>query len=448
MSNEEYEIISHEEYEALSETAKQNFVLLDENQIDEISNEKLRSYVKRAAKNVIKHGVVAGAKTVLTAVGQHAVPDSIDPRDNIDKMFKRTAYMQKAQAKLNKRKNTNEEYCEDIEESIASDTLKPGSRPDDNPKSKIEFMQRTLGVMNGMKKEDLSKFYNDVIAQIGKEADSLPAGASADANQGSIDMKTGKGPKTKDPMPKLSVKEDVEEMFDGQDLSEEFKDKASTLFEAAVTARISLEVAKLEEQFEESLEEAKTEITESLEKGLDTYLDYVVEKWMEDNQVAIESALRNEIMEEFIGGLKNLFAENYIEMPEEKINVVESLANKVEELEAALAESINENAELKDIVAESVRHDVLNGLAEGLTMTQAEKFFALAEGINFDGDLDVYAKKLSVVKEQYFSKKSPTTAVNIEEETFEGDIGIPQATVSTDPSVSKYVQAISRTIKK
>jgi hypothetical protein len=341
---------------------------------------------------------------------------------------------------------TNE--VKNIEESVASETLKAGSRPDDNPKSKIEFMQRTLGVMNGMRKEDLSKFYHDVIAQIGKEADYLPGGATADANQSSIDMKTGKGPKTKDPMPKLSVKEDVEEMFDGQDLSEEFKDKASTLFEAAITARISLEIAKLEEQFEESLEEVKTEITESLEKGLDTYLDYVVEKWMEDNQVAIESALRNEIMEEFIGGLKNLFAENYIEMPEEKIDVVESLANKVEELEAALAESINENAELKDIVAESVRHDVLNDLAEGLTMTQAEKFFALAEGINFDGDLDVYAKKLSVVKEQYFSKKSPTTAVNIEEETFEGDIGIQQATVSTDPSVSKYVQAISRTIKK
>jgi hypothetical protein len=341
---------------------------------------------------------------------------------------------------------TNE--VEKIDESIASETLKAGSRPDDNPKSKIEFMQRTLGAMNGMKKEDLTKWYTQAMALIGKEADSLPAGATADANQGSVDMKTGKGPKTRDAMPKLSVREDVEEMFDGQDLSEEFKDKASTLFEAAVTARISLEVAKLEEQYEEKLEEAKTEITESLEKGLDTYLDYVVEKWMEDNKVAIESALRNEIMEEFIGGLKNLFAENYIEMPEEKIDVVESLANKVEELEAALAESINENAELKDIVAESVRHDVLNDLAEGLTMTQAEKFFALAEGIDFDGDLDVYAKKLSVVKEQYFSKKSPTTAVNIEEETFEGDVGTSTATVSVDPSVGKYVQAISRTIKK
>jgi hypothetical protein len=218
------------------------------------------------------------------------------------------------------------------EASIAADTLKPGSRTEADPKSKIEFMQRTLGIMNGMKKEDLSKFYHDVIAQIGKEADSLPAGASADANQGSVDMKTGKGPKTRDAMPKLSVREDVEEMFDGQDLSEEFKDKASTLFEAAVTARISLELANLEEQYDERLNEELEEIKESLEKGLDTYLDYVVEKWMEDNQVAIESALRNEIMEEFIGGLKNLFAENYIEMPEEKIDVVESLANKVEEL--------------------------------------------------------------------------------------------------------------------
>jgi hypothetical protein len=345
-------------------------------------------------------------------------------------------------------KNIKEENMEELDESIASETLKAGSRPDDNPKSKIEFMQRTLGAMNGMKKEDLTKWYNQAMALIGKEADSLPGGATADANQGSVDMKTGKGPKTRDAMPKLSVREDVEEMFDGQELSEEFKDKASTLFEAAVTARISLEVAKLEEQYEEMLEETAEEITESLTKDLDTYLDYVVEKWMEDNRVAIESSLRNEIMEEFIGGLKNLFAENYIEMPEEKIDVVESLANKVEELEAALAESINENAELKDVVAESVRQDVLNDLAEGLTMTQAEKFFALAEGIDFDGDLDVYAKKLSVVKEQYFSKKSPTTAVNIEEETFEGDVGTQQASVSVDPSVGKYAQAISRTIKK
>jgi hypothetical protein len=412
--------------------------------LDELSKKTLGSYVKKASADAVDKTDDAGAEL------SHG-----DPRTGmklINKANKRLVGVGKAADRLSKEEydalSKEDQEMYELDESIASETLRAGSRSVDDPKSKIEFMQRTLGVMNGMKKEDLSKFYHDVIAQIGKEADSLPASASSAANQGSIDMKTGKGPKTRDAMPKLSVREDVEEMFEGQELSEEFKDKASTLFEAAVTARISLEVANLEEQYEEKLEEAKTEITESLEKGLDTYLDYVVEKWMEDNKVAIESALRNEIMEEFIGGLKNLFAENYIEMPEEKIDVVESLANKVEELEAALAESINENAELKDIVAESVRHDVLNDLAEGLTMTQAEKFFALAEGIDFDGDLDVYAKKLSVVKEQYFSKKSPTTAVNIEEETFEGDVGTQQATVSADPSVSKYVQAISRTIKK
>lgn len=339
-------------------------------------------------------------------------------------------------------KNIKEEAIE--EESIAGATLKAGSRPDDNPKSKIEFMQRTLGVMNGMKKEDLSKFYHDVIAQIGKEANSLPAGASADANQGSVDMKTGKGPKTRDPMPKINVREDVEEMFVGEDLSEEFKDKASTLFEAAVNARVTVELAKLEEEFEQKLDEELSLAVESIEKGLDSYLDYVVEKWMEENQVAIESSLRNEIMEEFIGGLKGLFAEHYIDVPEDKVDVLEALTTKVEELEESLSEVIEENAELKGVLTESKRQEVLEDLAEGLTMTQAEKFFALAEGIEFDGDLDVYAKKLSVVKENYFAKSAAKS--NLEEETFEVDTAAP--TVSYDPSVTRYAQAISRTVKK
>ncbi|CAB4140626.1 prohead core protein [uncultured Caudovirales phage] len=331
------------------------------------------------------------------------------------------------------------------EESVAGATLKAGSRPDDNPKSKIEFMTKALGVMNGMKKEDLSKFYNDVIAQIGKEADSLPAGANADANQSSIDMKGGKGPKTKDPMPKLNVKEDVEEMFSGEELSEEFKDKASTLFEAAVNARAVVEIARLEEEYETRLEEQVTSIVKEIEGNLDSYLDYVVENWMKENQVAIESSLRNEIMEEFIGGLKNLFAEHYIEMPEEKIDVVEELAAKVEKLESALDEAINENAELTKVVAESARQETVAEVSEGLTMSQSEKFLSLAEGVDFDGDLDVYKKKLSVVKETYFPSTKPQ-ASNIEEETFEGVVG--EKTVSHDPSVSRYAQAISRTIKK
>jgi len=337
----------------------------------------------------------------------------------------------------------------DLDESVASETLKPNSRSaGSDPKSKIEAITSVIGAMHSMRKDDLTKWYTQAMSLIGKEADSLPSGASADANASSIDMKTGKGPKTREAMPKLSVKEDVEEMFDGQDLSEEFKDRASTLFEAAVNARIILESSRLEEQYEARLEEEVTEIAEALEKKLDTYLDYVVENWMKENEVAIESSLRNEIMEEFIDGLKGLFAEHYIDVPEEKIDVVEELATKVDELETMLDESITENSDLKKMVAESKRIDVLEEMATDLTMVQAEKFAALAEGIDFTGDIDSYKKKLSYVKESYFSKKStPTT--NIEEETFEGDTNtLNESVKSFDPDVNRYAQAIARTIKK
>ena len=339
------------------------------------------------------------------------------------------------------------------EESIAAATLKPGSRNADNPKSKIEAITSVIGAMHSMRKDDLTKWYTQAMDLIGKEADHLPSGANSNANQGSVDMKTGKGPKTRDAMPKLdhknnplaSMKEDVEEMFVGEELSEEFKDKASTLFEAAVNARAIVEIARLEEEYETRLEEEVASILENVETNLNTYLDYVVEKWMADNQVAIESSLRNEIMEEFIDGLKGLFVEHYIDMPEEKIDVVEELAAKVEKLETALDEVINENAELMSAVMESARQEAVDEIAEGLTLSQSEKFLSLAEGVSFEGDLDVYKKKLNVVKESYFpSKKSQQS--NIEEETFEGDVG--EKVISYDPQVNRYAQAISRTIKK
>lgn len=331
------------------------------------------------------------------------------------------------------------------EESLAASSLKPGARSVADPKSKIEAITSVIGAMHSMRKDDLTKWYTQAMALIGKEADSLPAGASADSNASTIDMKGGKGPKTRDPMPKLSVKEDVDEMFVGEELSEEFKDKATTLFEAAVNARAMVEIARLEEEYEARLEEEVTSIAESVEKNLDTYLDYVVERWMEENQVAIESSLRNELAEEFIDGLKNLFAEHYIDVPEAKVDVVESLAAKVEELEAALDETITENVELKTVLAEAERQSVVDELAEGLTMTQTEKFFALAEGVNFEGDIDSYRAKLEVVKGTYFAAKQ-SSSTNIEEETFE--VEATNGTVSVDPSVNRYVQAISRTIKR
>jgi hypothetical protein len=376
--------------------------------------------------------------------------DNRDRRKAFRKKIKAIKHQEMMKGSITKEEydalSEEEQEMYELDESIASETLKAGSRSvGSDPKSKIEAITSVIGAMHSMRKDDLTKWYTQAMALIGKEASSLPAGASADSNASSIDMKTGKGPKTRDAMPKIDVKEDVEEMFDGEDLSEEFKDKASTLFEAAVNARAVIEITRLEEEYETRLEEEVTSIVEGVENNLNTYLDYVVENWMQENEVAIESALRNEIMEEFIGGLKNLFAEHYIDMPEEKINVVEELAAKVERLEAALDETINENAELKVAILESVRQETVDEIAEGLTLTQSEKFLSLAEGVSFDGDLDVYKKKLSVVKENYFPATKPQSS-NIEEETFEGEIG--EKTVNVDPQVNKYVQAISRTVKK
>jgi hypothetical protein len=332
------------------------------------------------------------------------------------------------------------------EASKAADTLKPDSQPATDPKSRVEIMKTMIGAMAEMPKRDLVKWFDQTQSLYGPGKD-WGVGDKSASNAATIDAKGAKGPKTKDPMPKLSVKEDVEEMFAGQDLSEEFKDRASTLFEAAVSARLTVEMARLEEEFEEKLATEVVSIEEQLAAKLDSYLDYVVETWLKDNEVAIESTLRNEIMEEFIGSLKNVFEEHYIDVPAEKTDVLESLAARVQELEEKLDEAINENTELKSSVVDHEMNDVFESLCSDLALTQVEKFRALSEGIEFDGDLDTYEKKLSIIKENYFksTEKAPTQTV-VTEELEESDATTD--VVYTDPRVKSYVQAISRTIKR
>ena len=347
----------------------------------------------------------------------------------------------------------DEEIQEDDvkEETTAMSSLKPGSNSVDDPKSKIGMIAHMIGAMHAMGKEDLVKWFDSTMSLYGPGKD-WGVGDKSGSNQSSIDMSpsaasSATGPKTRDAMPKLSVKEDVEEMFANQDLSEEFKSTAATLFEAAVNARAMVEIARLEEEYETAFAESVEEITEELTSKLDSYLDYVTEQWMEDNEVAIESTLRNELMEEFIDGMKGLFAEHYIDVPQEKVDVIEALAEKVETLEAALNDSINENVELKKTMTEAEKDDILESLCDGLALSQVEKFKALAEGIDFDGDLETYGKKLAFVKESYFATKKTVVSTNIEEETFEGETSSTNS-VSIDPVVNRYVQAINRNVKK
>lgn len=241
----------------------------------------------------------------------------------------------------------------------------------------------------------------------------------------------------------INMKEDLDAMFEGQELTEEFKEKATVIFETAVNVRVEEEKAALIEQYDQSFEQAKDEIQQEISEKLDEYLDYVVEQWMDANEVAVENSLRAEIAEEFIGGLKTLFVEHNIDIPDEKVDVVEELAAKVEELEARLNETINENIELRKVSVEVEKEEVFAEVAEGLAQTQIEKLRTLAEGVEFD-DVETFQKKLEIVKENYFPGDKKVSRF-VSEETEELNEEVVQRPV-TGP-MSRYVTAISRTVK-
>ena len=225
---------------------------------------------------------------------------------------------------------------------------------------------------------------------------------------------------------------------------EEFKEKTAVLFEAAVNARVIAETTRIEEEYEVKLYEEVEAGIETLTEQIDQYLSYCAEQWLADNEVAIESSLRNEITEQFIAGLHNLFQENYMSVPEEQTDVVEALAGKVAELENKLNEQIKDNIELTDVLEQYTKEEILDEVSEGLALTQVEKLRTLSEGVDFDS-VDSYKKKLEIIKENYFKKNTVKTTLT--EENY--SIDEPgREVVYTDPSIRSYAQAISRTIKK
>lgn len=243
----------------------------------------------------------------------------------------------------------------------------------------------------------------------------------------------------------VSMKEDIEAMFHGADLSEEFKEQATVIFEAAVTARVNEVVQDLEEQYNTALETEVVKLHEDLTTKIDQYLDYVVEQWMEENKVAIEHSLRTEITEGFIAGLRGLFEEHNMDIPEDKIDVVEELQGEIASMQERLDSVMQENMELLGHLSEATRESILTDVAEGLTVTQAEKLLTLAEGVEFDSP-DNFRKKLEIVKENYFpSDKTSSKQQNLLEEVNEEG---QKETIHTDSLVSKYATAISRTVKK
>lgn len=205
----------------------------------------------------------------------------------------------------------------------------------------------------------------------------------------------------------VDMSEHVNALLEGETLSEEFREKATTIFESAVNAKLEEEVAILEEAYSKSLQEETEKIYETLSEQVDDYLSYVVENWISENEVAIEPALKTELTEEFISGLRNLFAEHYIAIPDEQVPVVEELGAKVEELEARLNEEIENNVQLTKQLTEAVREDIIAEASDDLTDTQAEKLKSLTEGVEFSNP-EQFAKKVQTIKENYFPSKAPT----------------------------------------
>lgn len=243
----------------------------------------------------------------------------------------------------------------------------------------------------------------------------------------------------------VAMKEDIDAMFNGEELSEGFKEKATVIFEAAVTARVNEVTADLEEQYNTVLAEEVAKVEQALEEKLDQYLTYVASEWLEENRVAIQSSLKSEITESFIESLKGLFEQHYINVPEDRFDVVEGMQEQVEEIQARLDAVMEENMTLKNTLSESTREKIIATVAEGLTATQAEKLVTLAEGVDFES-AESFQRKMEIVKENYFPADKSAKSQNLMEQLDE-QVEQPAAAPSNS-IVAQYASAISRTVKK
>jgi len=243
------------------------------------------------------------------------------------------------------------------------------------------------------------------------------------------------------------VNEDIEALMAGENLSEEFKKKATAIFEAAVKAKVSELAEELEAQYVAQFEEAYEEMKEDFSTKVDEYLDYVVESWLEENTLAIESGLRTEIAEGFMESLKAVFEEHYIDIPEEKFDVVESLTSKVEVLEKQVNEEMTKNINLKQKLSEQKKVEALHAVCEGLTLSQAEKIKSIAEGVEFVSDED-FVNQMEDIKESYFSTATSVKPASKESLNDVVELIEEKEQKVVDPVIAAYASKISQTLLK
>ena len=242
-----------------------------------------------------------------------------------------------------------------------------------------------------------------------------------------------------------SIEEDINALLEGEELSEEFQEKARTIFEAAINSKIEEIAESLEERYENALVEEVALIKENLEERVDAYLEYVAEEWIKENALAVESGLRTEMTESFLQGMRGLFEDHYVSIPEDRYDVVLGMADKLDEMEAKLNEQIERNVALNQRLAESVADVIFADVAEGLALSQKDKLASLAENVEFDGE-ESYREKLVTLRESYFPTKSSAQEIIAENLTESADLY--EATEEVTPRMAAYLTALGKVSKK
>ena len=344
------------------------------------------------------------------------------------KKVKQDSSVKSSQKGDQKADSVKEESETDEEEVVAEAKLKEMDMDKKEmamPKSKkeaMEMMQKEMQKMSAETAKQLAASYMNKEAMTDEEVELEGLSKAKEA----IEKR----------LASITVAEDVDALVEGEDLSEDFKKKASTIFEAAVKSKIRPEVERIESEKTQEIAEEMESFKSELAEKVDGYLDYVVKEWMTENELAIERGLKGEIAEDFITGLKALFEEHYIDVPDEKYDILESQAQKIEELEGKLNETIGKLTEKKQSEDSLVRESVIKEVSSDLAETQSEKFASLVEDVEFT-DKDSFVEKLNTLKENYFPKSTPTQSL-----TEENDEGTQEIDISD--AMAAYTSAIKR----
>ena len=289
------------------------------------------------------------------------------------------------------------------------------------------------------------KQVKDVITKNAGKADPMPTApkyaeeAEADESQEVVAEEESTETETEAVDLNAAIEEDVNALLSGEDLSEEFKEKAKTIFEASINAKITDIENQLNEQYEKALNEQVEEIKVELTERTDAYLEYVADEWLKENALAVENGIKTEMTESFMEGMKKLFEEHYVTLPEDKYDVLENMVDKLDEMETKLNEQIERNVELNQRLGKSTAQTIFNNVAEGLAVSQKEKLQSLAESVEFESE-ESYRGKIETLKESYFGAKKTTSTTSAPQELKEEAAHVEPAT----GAMAAYLEALGR----